>query len=101
MTTHADLSKRLRNHRVMMNYGNGDVRDEPDEDCEQAASLIEAQDRVVREQEAEIIKLRAALERIGNRTNHIETMHSMLAARQFVRETEAIVRAALPSGSRG
>lgn len=35
-----DLIRRLRNHREMVNYGNGDVRDIPDEDCVEAADLI-------------------------------------------------------------
>lgn len=36
-----DIVKRLRSHREMVNYGNGNVQDEPDPDCEAAATLIE------------------------------------------------------------
>lgn len=37
----ADLPARLRNARMMMNYGNGDVRDEPDPLHEEAADAID------------------------------------------------------------
>ena len=49
------LVERLRNRREMVNYGSGDVRDIPDEDCEEAAA------RIV-ELEAEVERYKVALE---------------------------------------
>lgn len=37
-----EMVRRLRNRTEMVNYGHGDVRDIPDEDCAQAADLIES-----------------------------------------------------------
>ena len=69
-----DLVKRLRSRTVMVNYGHGDVRDIPDEECEEAANYIEqledqlAQSQFIRwaarfeEQSDRIEKLEADLE---------------------------------------
>lgn len=36
-----DIVERLRNHRIMVNLGHGNVDDVPDDDCEEAADVIE------------------------------------------------------------
>jgi hypothetical protein len=65
MKAMSDLLWRLTNRREMVNYGNGDVRDIPDEDCVEAAAELTSLREQCEAKDAEIERLKAERDEQG------------------------------------
>jgi predicted RNase H-like nuclease (RuvC/YqgF family) len=87
MKAMSDLLWRLTNRREMVNYGNGDVRDIPDEDCVEAAAELtrlreqcEAKDAEIERLKAELATANQALSERWNETAFKNMQNCVVAA---------------------
>jgi hypothetical protein len=80
------IAAELRNARMLVNYGHGDVRDEPDPLHEAAADEIERLDRELEALEKTNEHLRAALKRIVD-LRHLSSTREMAEIAAFALRT--------------
>ena len=117
-----ELVKRLRERTVLVNYGNGNVGDVPDTDCNNAALALEAlageverlnrlndeldtaaSERLLRAfaAEAERDRLKAALEAIAVKAGTSECGGNYVAAVSLIGDLEQMADAALRAAGDG